>query len=204
MWLQVAKKMEDAKAQMEYHVSVGQDAMAHIYLPPSMLDVGTLLTVMLPINIRPMVNLISVESLRSLEREARKDSVVEMPSGARTKHSFDHSIECFEKWAVDVVGVKIKLMSKATFMPQLSHMPQLTYGSTSGGMPFGSNPYGGNALVGNAYGGHGSQYQKRRKLVHKVDKPCNQWSMKGSCSYGSECRFRHVGGDSNAAPAAAM
>ena len=110
-----------------------------------------------------------------------------MPSSERTKYLFEYSTECFEQWAVDVVGVKIKLMSKAPIMPQQSHMPQPAYGSTSGSMPFGANLCG-----GNAFGGKGSsQYgnQKHRKLVHKVDKPCTQWSMRGSCSYGSECRF---------------
>ena len=54
---------------METQVSQGQDAMAHFYLPPTMLDVGALLTAMLPYNVRSMVNLISDKSLRSVERE---------------------------------------------------------------------------------------------------------------------------------------
>ena len=72
-----------------------------------------------------------------------------MPSSERTKYLFEYSTECFEQWAVDVVGIKIKLLSKAAIMPQQSHMPQLAYGSTSGSMPFGANLYGGDAFGGN-------------------------------------------------------
>lgn len=45
---------------MEHHLSCGPDAMSHVYdyLPLSMLDVGAMLTDMLPLNIRSMVNLI--------------------------------------------------------------------------------------------------------------------------------------------------
>ena len=125
---EIEKRMDSVKAQMESHLSEGTDAMSHFYLTPSMLDVCAMLTAMLPFNVRSMVNLISDKSLRSLEREARKGK----PSGNRTRHLFEFSTECFEKWSVDVVGVKVKIMSKTSMMPHLSHMPQLSYGNTSG------------------------------------------------------------------------
>jgi len=57
-------------------------------------------------------NLISDMSLRSVEREARKAVVMEKSTGDLTKHLFEFSTECFEKWAVEVVGVKLKVMSE--------------------------------------------------------------------------------------------
>ncbi len=54
-------------------------------------------------------NLISDMSLRSVEREARKAVVMEKSTGDLTKHLFEFSTECFEKWAVEVVGMKLKV-----------------------------------------------------------------------------------------------
>jgi len=142
---------------------------------------------MLPMNIRSMVNLISDKILRDVEREARKAVVMQLPSAARTKRLFAYFPECFERWSVDVVGVKLKVMSKSSMMLQLSHMPQHVYVNPTRRMPFGGNAFAGQAST---------QYrQKHRKLVHKVDKPCIQWAMRGACSYDSDCRFKHEGGE---------
>ena len=81
MRLQIEHRMDAVKDQMEHHLSDGKDAMSHVYLPPSMLDVGALLTSLLPVNIRSMVNLIFDVSLRSVEREARKAVVMEKSTG---------------------------------------------------------------------------------------------------------------------------
>ncbi len=110
MRLQIEHRMDAVKDQMEHHLSDGKDAMSHVYLPPSMLDVGASLTSLLPVNIRFMVNLIFDMSLRSVEREARKAVVMEKSTGHLTKHLSEFSTECFEKWPVEVVGVKLKVM----------------------------------------------------------------------------------------------
>jgi len=179
---------------MEHHIASNKDSQSHFYLPPTMLDIGGILTAMLALNIRPMVNLISSKILRDIEREGRKPEVVEMPSGARTKHLFEVSIGCFEQWSVAVVGVKLKAMSKMPMLPQQQYNPYANNMYGSMGAQYGGMPGGGQGS---------SQYQpKRRKLLHNVDKTCTQWSRKGSCSYGSECKFRHEGGEQATAPAA--
>jgi len=120
---------------MEHHIASNKDSQSHFYLPPTMLDIGGILTAMLALNIRPMVNLISSKILRDIEREGRKPEVVEMPSGARTKHLFEVSIGCFEQWSVAVVGVKLKAMSKMPMLPQQQHNPYANnmYGGTGWG-----------------------------------------------------------------------
>ena len=60
---EIEKRMDSVEAQLESHLSAGTDAISHFYLPPSMLDVGAMLTAMLPVNILSMVNLISDKSL---------------------------------------------------------------------------------------------------------------------------------------------
>ena len=106
---EIERRMDSVKAQMESHLSEGTDAMSHFYLPPSMLDVGAMLTAILPFNITSMVNLISDNLLRSVEREARTAVVMGKPSGDRTRHLFEFTTECFEKWSVNVVGVKLNV-----------------------------------------------------------------------------------------------
>ena len=109
MRLQIEHRMDTAKEQMEHHLSDGKDAMSHFYLPPSILAVAALLTSMLPVNIRSVVNLIPDMSLRSVEREARKAVVMEKSTGHLTKHLSEFSAECFETWSLEVVGVKLKV-----------------------------------------------------------------------------------------------
>ena len=120
---EIEKRLDSVKAQMESHLLEGSHAMSHFYLPPSMLDIHAMLTAMLPFNIRSMVNLISDKSLRSVARETGKGK----PSGDRTRHLFEFSTEGFEKWSVDVVVVKPE-----GYVKKSSHMPQLSYGNTSG------------------------------------------------------------------------
>lgn len=171
---------------MENLITSCKDSQFHFYLPPAMLEIGGILTAMLALQIRRMVALISGKILCDIQHEGKKPEVVNMPSDARTKRLFEVSTGCFEQWFVAVVGVKLKAMSKMSMMTQHNYN---LYVNFNGGMPAG--------------GQGSSQYQpKRRKLLRNVDKSCTLWSRKGSCSYGSKCKFRHEASEQAAVPAA--
>ena len=56
---EVDLRLDSVREQMEHHIASDKDSQSHFYIPPTMLDIAGILTAMMALNIRPMVNLIS-------------------------------------------------------------------------------------------------------------------------------------------------